>query len=154
MSIHSVPTHRQQTKSRPHNSVAWQKASAAWIQQYPLCVLCVCRGEYNRGVSDMSVSTQRNLIVDHITPHRGDMDLFWDQNNWQTLCRCPCHDVEKSRHEHKGRTAEQWFAMLAKESARHDVQADASRLMPKSVVDGIGQAGGGVWGSNARNPWP
>ena len=41
------------------------------------------------------------------------MDLFWDQNNWQTLCRCPCHDVEKSRHEHKGRTAEQWFAMLA-----------------------------------------
>jgi 5-methylcytosine-specific restriction protein A len=25
--------------------------------------------------------------VDHVVPHRGDMRLFWDEeNNWQSLC--------------------------------------------------------------------
>ena len=28
--------------------------------------------------------------VDHIVPHRGDMSLFWDVNNWQALCH-ECH---------------------------------------------------------------
>jgi len=30
-------------------------------------------------------------VVDHITPHRGDWDLFWDSSNWQPLCK-PDHD--------------------------------------------------------------
>lgn len=25
-------------------------------------------------------------VVDHITPHRGDVALFWDESNWQALC--------------------------------------------------------------------
>ena len=33
----------------------------------------------------------RATVVDHIIPHRGDRILFWDQNNWQPLCK-PCHD--------------------------------------------------------------
>jgi 5-methylcytosine-specific restriction endonuclease McrA len=24
--------------------------------------------------------------VDHIQAHKGDMKLFWDPNNWQSLC--------------------------------------------------------------------
>jgi 5-methylcytosine-specific restriction protein A len=25
--------------------------------------------------------------VDHVVPHKGDPDLFWDElNNWQSLC--------------------------------------------------------------------
>ena len=24
--------------------------------------------------------------VDHIIAHKGDMQLFWDENNWQPLC--------------------------------------------------------------------
>lgn len=24
--------------------------------------------------------------VDHIIAHRGDMALFWDESNWQSLC--------------------------------------------------------------------
>ena len=28
--------------------------------------------------------------VDHIEPHKGDDTLFWDQDNWQPLCK-PCH---------------------------------------------------------------
>jgi 5-methylcytosine-specific restriction enzyme A len=30
-------------------------------------------------------------VVDHIIPHRGDPDLFWDETNWQCLCKS-CHD--------------------------------------------------------------
>jgi len=26
------------------------------------------------------------MIVDHIIPHKGDMDLFWNKANWQSLC--------------------------------------------------------------------
>jgi len=24
--------------------------------------------------------------TDHIVPHRGDMGVFWDPKNWQSLC--------------------------------------------------------------------
>jgi len=37
-------------------------------------------------------------VVDHITPHRGDMARFWDRENWQSLC-APCHDIDKARME-------------------------------------------------------
>lgn len=30
-------------------------------------------------------------VVDHITPHRGDPGLFWDEANWQPMCK-QCHD--------------------------------------------------------------
>ena len=30
-------------------------------------------------------------VVDHIKPHRGDAKLFWDETNWQPLCKS-CHD--------------------------------------------------------------
>jgi 5-methylcytosine-specific restriction protein A len=30
-------------------------------------------------------------LVDHVVPHRGDIDLFWDElHNWQSLCAA-CH---------------------------------------------------------------
>jgi len=32
-------------------------------------------------------------IVDHVIPHRGDQELFWDTSNWQPLCK-RCHDVK------------------------------------------------------------
>jgi 5-methylcytosine-specific restriction protein A len=37
-------------------------------------------------------------VVDHIRPHRGDAVLFWDETNWQPLCR-PCHDQSKKQAE-------------------------------------------------------
>ena len=30
-------------------------------------------------------------VVDHVIPHRGDQKLFWDEDNWQALCKS-CHD--------------------------------------------------------------
>ena len=31
-------------------------------------------------------------VVDHIKPHRGDIDLAYDPDNLQSLCK-PCHDT-------------------------------------------------------------
>lgn len=30
-------------------------------------------------------------VVDHITPHKGNSELFWDSANWQSLCES-CHN--------------------------------------------------------------
>ncbi|MHC4051498.1 HNH endonuclease [Bradyrhizobium sp. 25ACV] len=37
--------------------------------------------------------------VDHKTPHRGDMKLFWDRKNWQPLASSPCHASRKQSME-------------------------------------------------------
>ena len=34
---------------------------------------------------------EKATVVDHITPHKGNQQLFWDRNNWQPLCK-QCHD--------------------------------------------------------------
>ena len=38
------------------------------------------------------------LVCDHIKPHRGDEQLFWDPDNLQTM-RKVCHDTIKRREE-------------------------------------------------------
>ena len=57
-----------------------QKARKSDLEAHPLCVQCAKQGKYVRAT-----------VVDHIIPHRGDQKLFWDQNNWQALCK-NCHD--------------------------------------------------------------
>jgi 5-methylcytosine-specific restriction protein A len=37
------------------------------------------------------------MVVDHIIPHRGNRELFWDTENWQALCT-PCHN-RKTKQE-------------------------------------------------------
>jgi 5-methylcytosine-specific restriction endonuclease McrA len=38
------------------------------------------------------------LVCDHRQPHRGDLTLFWDEDNLQCLC-APCHSGAKQRLE-------------------------------------------------------
>ena len=59
---------------------AWQKARKKYLEVHPLCVECMKEGKYVKATD-----------VDHIVPHRGDKILFWDESNWQPLCK-PCHD--------------------------------------------------------------
>lgn len=54
----------------------WRKARKLWLSVNPLCVQCEKEGR-----------TEAASVVDHITPHRGDYDLFWDEGNWQSLCK-------------------------------------------------------------------
>lgn len=68
---------------------AWQKARARHLDSHPLCVMCEAEIP-----SRVTVAT----VVDHRTPHRGDMTLFWDESNWQSLC-APHHSSDKQRQE-------------------------------------------------------
>ena len=40
-------------------------------------------------------------VVDHITPHRGDLSLFWDEKNLQTVSKA-YHDKVKQSLEARG----------------------------------------------------
>ena len=41
-------------------------------------------------------------MVDHIQPHKGDLEKFWDESNHVALCKL-CHDSHKQRLEKSGR---------------------------------------------------
>lgn len=58
----------------------WKKYRFIFLQKHPLCVSCKDQGR-------LTTAT----VVDHITPHKGDMRLFWDPKNHQALCK-QCHD--------------------------------------------------------------
>lgn len=53
----------------------WAKTSKRYRQEHPLCVECGKEGR-----------TEPATCVDHIIPHRGNADLFWEETNWQSLC--------------------------------------------------------------------
>ena len=58
----------------------WRRARKTFLQKHPLCAECRKNGRLTPAT-----------VVDHIIPHRGDRKLFWDENNWQSLCK-DCHD--------------------------------------------------------------
>ena len=43
----------------------------------------------------------RAEVVDHIIPHKGNIDLLLDPTNYQALCK-KCHDSKKQRAERRG----------------------------------------------------
>lgn len=69
---------RESSYKRGYNN-KWAKARKAYLISHPLCVHCLKKG-----------ITKPATDVDHIVPHKGDMKLFWDSNNWQSLCH-ECH---------------------------------------------------------------
>ncbi len=76
-------------KTRPSSSArgytgAWEKARVAYLAKHRFCLRC----------GDPAT------VVDHIRPHRGDREIFWDRDNWQPLCG-PCHNSTKQREERR-----------------------------------------------------
>jgi 5-methylcytosine-specific restriction enzyme A len=65
--------------SHLYQSRFWKDGRKANITAHPLCVACASVG--------LVVAANE---VDHIKPHRGDVKLFRDRTNWQSLCRT-CH---------------------------------------------------------------
>lgn len=68
----------------------WQKASKAFLRAHPLCQCEDCL----EGEKRLLAAT----VVDHKIPHRGDMQLFWDSSNWQSMSK-PCHDRKTARED-------------------------------------------------------
>ena len=61
-----------------------------FLRAHPLCAMC-------DKVGIITAAT----VVDHITPHDGNYDLFWDMDNWQPLC-ASCHSGVKRVADHHG----------------------------------------------------
>lgn len=65
----------------------WKKARKVFLAEHPLCAECERQGKIVPAT-----------VVDHIVPHKGDYDLFWDQDNWQPMCG-PCNSRKAAREE-------------------------------------------------------
>jgi 5-methylcytosine-specific restriction protein A len=63
----------------------WRRARAAFLAQHPLCAACQAQGR-----------VMPATVVDHLVPHRGAAVLFWDERNWQGLCK-RCHDAKTAQ---------------------------------------------------------
>lgn len=77
---------RGNSYQRGYNS-QWRQAREYFLSQNPLCVMCQQKGRI----------TPAN-VVDHIQPHKGNQDLFWDEANWQPLCQS-CHNSKTAKED-------------------------------------------------------
>ena len=73
---------RGQGKHAKLYGAPWRKARRAFLKVNPQCCKC--------GVPATT--------IDHIVPHNGDLNLFWDRNNWQPLCQ-PCHSRKTAKYD-------------------------------------------------------
>jgi 5-methylcytosine-specific restriction protein A len=78
---------QNQTSTQRGYGYAWQKARAEHLYNNPVCVMCDAEGI-------VRIAT----VVDHIDPHRGNMDVFWDMARWRSLCK-PHHDSDSQKKD-------------------------------------------------------
>jgi 5-methylcytosine-specific restriction protein A len=65
----------------------WRKAREGFLNKHPLCTHCAA-----------SNIIESAVVVDHIVPHKGDKDAFWNRANWQPLCK-RCHDIKTATED-------------------------------------------------------
>ncbi len=65
----------------------WQQARLVYLKENPLCVQCK---EDNQIVAAQ--------VIDHIIPHKGNQELSWDEDNWQSLCKHH-HDIKTATED-------------------------------------------------------
>lgn len=73
-----------------YNSRSWKVQRLEHLRRWPWCKYCLDQGRKIPAT-----------VVDHIKPHRGNTELFFDRLNWQSLCKT-CHDSTKQRFEKSG----------------------------------------------------
>lgn len=102
---HLHDRHRQQaerSRGTAHQrgyTTAWSKARDGYLRLHPLCVHCEREGVVGAAT-----------VVDHKVPHKGDRGLFWDRDNWQSLC--------KPHHDRKTATEDGGFGRLPRDRPR------------------------------------
>lgn len=90
---YSQAKRKRATASQRGYGARWRRVRAEHLKSESLCRACKARSLY--------VPAD---VVDHVIPHRGDMKLFWDPDNLQSLC-AHCHNSEKQRQERWSRGA-------------------------------------------------
>lgn len=73
-----------------YNTSRWRKLRLLHLASEPLCRMCKQEGRLTPAT-----------VVDHIKAHKGDETLFWDQSQWQSLCK-PCHDSHAQSRDKSG----------------------------------------------------
>jgi 5-methylcytosine-specific restriction endonuclease McrA len=71
------PAHIQ-IVARLQTCARFRRARHSFLVRHPVCNRC---------------KREAASILDHVIPHRGSLDLFWTQTNWQALC-VHCHAVK------------------------------------------------------------
>jgi 5-methylcytosine-specific restriction protein A len=77
----------QSKHKKLYNSSRWQDLRRYVLNKQPLCVECL----KNNRITPATV-------VDHIKPHKGNKDLFYDINNLQSMCKS-CHDRKTAKED-------------------------------------------------------
>ncbi len=84
-----VQDRQRGTASNRGYGARWQKARKQYLKAHPLCECEDCKEN-----KLIKVAT----VVDHIIPHKGNMTLFWDRTNWQTMTKT-CHDRKTAKYD-------------------------------------------------------
>lgn len=90
------PAHRRQQDQRRGSarargySARWERRARAFKGSYPLCGMRPCGKPPVMSQCRDEGRVTAAAHVDHVIPHRGDDALFWDEDNWQSLCAA-CH---------------------------------------------------------------
>ena len=71
----------------PYHSSRWTKVAKAWKVEHPLCEACKSKGIIKAAE-----------VVDHIVPHKGNAEMFYDRANLQPLCKM-CHDAKTAKED-------------------------------------------------------
>jgi|OM-RGC.v1.028695540 HNH endonuclease. len=80
-----------------YNTNAWRKLrQAVFARDNYTCRMAGCHCFVVDGRS-----RPNSAVANHIKPHKGDLKLFWDINNIETVCK-ECHDTRIQSREKRG----------------------------------------------------
>jgi 5-methylcytosine-specific restriction protein A len=87
----SAPSDIRREKSQAlYNTRRWRTIRVNHLRANPLCVSCLREGR-----------TVPGRVADHVVPHNGDVSLFYDESNLQTLCdfttKYNCHGKKTAK---------------------------------------------------------
>lgn len=77
---------RQSAYRRGYNH-RWNKERKLFLSKHPWCNECLKQGILTPAT-----------VVDHTKAHKGDQTLFWDYDNWQSLCET-CHNRKTAKED-------------------------------------------------------
>ena len=90
--LHKKQAQQQQDKERGTSTERgynnrWRKARKHFLSKHPLCVVCAKEGRVVAAT-----------VVDHVTSAKDSPELFWDESNWQPLCKYH-HDTKTAKED-------------------------------------------------------
>lgn len=76
----------------------WRRYALGFIKRHPLCFYC--------GLIKRTTATE---CVDHATPHRGDVKIFWDKTNHRPAClTCNSRKGQKTEEQFRQQLAREY----------------------------------------------